>query len=71
MSSWLTTLPIPGHGFALSKGEFHDALCLQFGWQPVNLPQTCVCGKSFSVEHVPLAVHVVVFHLFATMIFET
>ena len=35
----------------LSKGEFHDALCLWLGWQPVNLPQTCVCGKSFSVEH--------------------
>ena len=52
-SCWLTTLPIAEHGFALSKGEFHDALqlCLRFGWQPVNLPQTCVCGKPFSVEH--------------------
>ena len=48
---WLTTLPIAEHGFALSKGEFHDALCLKFGWQPVNLPQTCVCGKPFCVEH--------------------
>ena len=50
-SSLLTTLPIAGHGFALSKGEFRDAMCLRFGWQPVNLPQTCVCAKSFSVEH--------------------
>ena len=48
---WLTTLPIAEYGFALSKGEFHDALCLRFGWQPVNLPQTCVCGKPFCVEH--------------------
>ena len=26
---------------------------LRFGWQPVNLPQTCncVCGKTFTVEH--------------------
>ena len=31
--------------------EFRDALCLKFGWQPVNLPQTCVCGKPFCVEH--------------------
>ena len=31
--------------------KFRDALCLRIGWQPVNLPQTCVCGKSFSVEH--------------------
>ena len=50
-SCWLTTLPIAEHGFSLSKGEFHDALCLRFGWQPVNLPQTCVCGKPFCVEH--------------------
>ena len=41
-SCWLTTLPIAEHGFALSKGEFHDALCLRFGWQPVYLPQMCV-----------------------------
>ena len=25
-SRWLTTLPIAEHGFALSKGEFHDAV---------------------------------------------
>ena len=25
--------------------------CVRFGWQPVNLPQTCVCGKPFCVEH--------------------
>jgi len=47
----VTTLPIVEHGFALIKGEFRDALCLRFGWQPVNLPQTSVCGKTFSVEH--------------------
>ena len=69
-SSWLTTLPIAGHGFALSKGEFRDALCLWFGWQPVNLPQTCVCGKSFSVEHA-FSCPCGGFHLFATMISET
>jgi len=38
-------------GLPYLKGEFRDALCLRFSWQPVNLPQTCVCGKSFSVEH--------------------
>jgi len=36
-SWWLTTLPIVEHGFALSKGEFCDSLCLRFGWQPCNL----------------------------------
>jgi len=37
--------------FALPKAEFHDAVCLRFGLQPVNLLQICVCGKSFPVEH--------------------
>jgi len=26
-------------------------MLLRFSWQPVNLPQTCVCGKLFSVKH--------------------
>ena len=35
----------------MPKGEFRDALCLRFGWQLSNLPRSCVCGKSLSVEH--------------------
>ena len=31
-SSWLATLPIDEHGFALHKGAFRDALCLRYGW---------------------------------------
>ena len=29
-SSWLSTLPIMEHGFALHKGAFRDALCLRY-----------------------------------------
>ena len=50
-SGRLTTLPIADHGFAMPKGESRDALCLCFGWQVPNLPQSCACGKSFSVQH--------------------
>ena len=32
-SSWLSTLPIEEHGFALHKGAFRDALCLRYGWR--------------------------------------
>ena len=39
------------HGFAMPKGEFCDALYLRFGWHLVRLPLSCVCGKSFIVEH--------------------
>ena len=44
-------LPIAEHGLAMPKGEFRDALCLRFGWQLARLPLSCVCGKSFNVEH--------------------
>ena len=30
-SSWLSSLPIAEHGFALHKGAFRDALCLRYG----------------------------------------
>ena len=29
---WLSAMPIEGHGFALAKGSFQDALCLRYGW---------------------------------------
>ena len=45
-SSWLSTLPIEEHGFALHKGAFRDALCFRYGWQPTHLPAHCVCGKA-------------------------
>ena len=49
-SSWLATLPITEHGFALHKGAFRDALCLRYGWRPSHLPSHCICGQNF-VEH--------------------
>ena len=50
-SSWLSTLPIAEHGFALHKGAFRDSLCLRYGWHPPHLPSHCVCGSQFHVEH--------------------
>ena len=50
-SSWLTILPVHGHGFALHKGAFRDAICLRYGWHPSGLPSTCACSKNFTVEH--------------------
>ena len=35
----------------LHKGDFRDALCLRFGWQPSSLSLVCICGKPFTVEH--------------------
>ena len=50
-SSWLSTLPIIEHGFALHKGAFRDALCLRYGWRPAHLPSHCICGAQFTSEH--------------------
>ena len=50
-SNWLTTLPIDENGFTLHKGAFRDAIVLRYGWLPSNIPSTCTCGKSFTVEH--------------------
>jgi len=50
-SSWLSTLPLECHGFALHKGDFCDAVALCYGWPPQNLPSNCVCGKSNTIEH--------------------
>ena len=50
-SSWLVTLPIEEHNFALPKGSFRDALCLRHGWTPPHIPAHCVCGSTFSTEH--------------------
>ena len=50
-SSWLSVIPIQEHGFALHKGAFRDAISLRYGWRPPLLPNNCVCGKSFTVEH--------------------
>ena len=51
-SNWLTSLPIEEYGFCLHKGAFTDALALRYGWVPSRTPVNCVCGTSFSVEHV-------------------
>ena len=50
-SSWLSSLPVEEHGFALHKGAFRDALYLRYGWLPSGLPVHCVCGQGFSIDH--------------------
>ena len=50
-SSWLSSLPVEEHGFALHKGAFRDALYLRYRWLPSGLPVNCACGQGFSVDH--------------------
>ena len=49
--SWLSALPIDGHGFALHKSfAFRDALSLQCWWPLENLPSHCSCGHQFNAK---------------------
>ena len=50
-SVWLSALPLKENGFDLHKGAFRDAICLRYGWRPPDLPSSCVCGKTYSIDH--------------------
>ena len=50
-SSWVTACPSHEHNTVLSKGEFVDAVCIRYGWTLPNLPDSCVCGATFDVQH--------------------
>ena len=50
-SSWLSGRPVEEHGFVLHKAAFRDAIALQYGWDPLDLPTDCACGETFSSSH--------------------
>ena len=50
-SNWLTCRPLKQHGFALTKGEFRDGICLRYNWLPPRLPSDCSCGTSFTTSN--------------------
>ena len=39
------------HGFRLNKDAFANALALCYGWAASKTPTKCVCGASFTVDH--------------------
>ena len=49
-SNWVTAMPSFDHDTVLHKGEFTDAIYMRYGWE-IDLPLTCPCGASFSVQH--------------------
>lgn len=50
-SIWLSSLPLKRDGFNLTKREFYDAVRLRYGWTPKNIPNECVCGGNFTIDH--------------------
>ena len=37
--------------FTLNKREFRDAIHLRYDWHIVDMPSTCICGDTFTVDH--------------------
>ena len=50
-SAWLSCLPIAAHGFSLDRRSFQDALAARYSWPVQGLPDTCLCGAAFTVDH--------------------
>ena len=50
-SNWLNALPLKEHNFYLSKQTFWDSIHLRYGITLSRLPNSCVCGSKFDVEH--------------------
>ena len=50
-SSWVTACPSNDHSTVLSKAEFVDAVYIRYGWVLPDLPDACVCGATFDVQH--------------------
>ena len=50
-SSWLTALPLKAVGYTLNKQEFHDSVCLRYGWPIHKTPKYCACGRDNTLYH--------------------
>ena len=50
-SSWLSTLPLKSYNFYLNKQMFWDSVYLRFGILLPRLPDNCVCGSKFDIQH--------------------
>ena len=44
-SAWLTSLPIK------DKREFFDSVAMRYRWDLKRLPNNCVCGQRFTMDH--------------------
>ena len=44
-------LPLIDEGYVLNKQAFTDIIKIRYGWQLQRLPENCVCGLKFNIEH--------------------
>ena len=51
-SSWISSLPLEDEGYVLNKQLFWDLIHIKYGWELTCLPENCVCGVKFGLQHV-------------------
>ena len=39
------------NGFDLTKQQFWDSIRLRYGWSVANLPTTCACRSTYTIQH--------------------
>ena len=47
----LSSLPLIDRGYVLKKQAFIGIIKTRYGWRLHRLPENCVCGQKFNVEH--------------------
>jgi hypothetical protein len=51
-SAILTALPLEKYDMSFpAKRDFHDLLCLRYGYRVPQLPSVCACGNPYDVTH--------------------
>ena len=50
-SNGLTAIPLKNQGFYLDKRTFWDALCLRYNTRLRRMPEICVCGNHYNINH--------------------
>ena len=50
-SSWLTVIPVKEMDLNVNKREFKGAVHLRYDWQINDVPNVCICGQPFNVDH--------------------
>ena len=50
-SSLILLLPLEDEGYVLNKQLFWDLIHISYCWELIRLPESCVCGVKFGLQH--------------------
>ena len=50
-SSWMSSLLLEDEGYVLNRQLFWDLIHIRYDWELTRLPENCVCGMKFGLQH--------------------